>query len=124
MLDDPWQPMTHGILYIAPSFQTARDVWAASGLGNWAAAFPLRLERAGLLDFDVADEHALDTSGKLENRDLLIIAHLPDAAWTQRRQEMVRSYPGCAFLEGPVPEAVFPAARAVGTAGRRRSRSG
>jgi hypothetical protein len=42
--------MTHRTLLIVPSAESASATWTETGIGNWAAAFPLRLERAGLLD--------------------------------------------------------------------------
>ena len=95
--------MAHRTLLIVPSPEMASTVWRETGIGNWAAAFPLRLERAGLLDFEVADERALDFPDQLAVRDLLVVAHLAAAAWTEARQRNVRSASVGMFLEGPIP---------------------
>lgn len=93
----------HRLLLIVPGPEAAAARWRQDGIGNWAAAFPLRLERAGLLDFETADEAALDDPRRLADRDLVIIANLPGEVWTTTRQRVVRSLPCAVFVEGPVP---------------------
>ena len=109
--------MTRNILLIVPSPQVARGVWADTGVGNWAAAFPLRLERAGLLDFDVADERALDSASGLADRGLAIVSQLPAAIWTETRRNTLRAFAGGVFVEGPVPPELFPTAPASAVSG-------
>jgi hypothetical protein len=99
----PPSKSAHGILLIVPGREIAATVWRDAGIGNWAAAFPLRLERAGLLDFEVADERALDEPSELADRDLVVVASLPDSAWTESRRRNLRSASGGVFLEGPIP---------------------
>ena len=95
------------ILLIVPGPEAAAQRWRESRIGNWGAAFVLRLERAGLLTYEVSDERALDRPRHLAGRDLIIVGNLPPASWTAERQYNLQAAACGIFVEGPVPDGVL-----------------
>jgi SAM-dependent methyltransferase len=97
--------MAGGILFVHGGDEFARHVFDAEGRAYMSRGLPAMLEKHGLLAIAEAEPEVLEDAGRLAAYDAVLVARLPDAAWTPAAISGVRG--GAEVLaEGPLPAAV------------------
>ena len=81
----------------------ARSVYENEGRGYWAIALPLVLEKHGYLDVSVLGAESLEDPDTWECHAAVLVARLPDGAWSPTAIALARQAPGLALVEGPLP---------------------
>jgi SAM-dependent methyltransferase len=96
--------MATGILLIDGGDANSRRVYETEGRGDWARAFPLVLEKLGYLDFEVAGPDALADEYTWHAPAVLLVARLPQAAWSDRAIGLAGTGRTKALIELPPPQ--------------------
>jgi ubiquinone/menaquinone biosynthesis C-methylase UbiE len=104
---DPSQQMHRcGILFVHGGEQFAREVYRRERRGYWASALSLVLEKHGFLAVSETSPDVLESKEALRRADIVLVARLPEAAWTRQAMEVVCEATTPILVEGPLPEAL------------------
>jgi SAM-dependent methyltransferase len=88
----------------------ARRVFERERRGYWSAALPLVLEKHGYLELTVADDPAVLLDPATWDRyDVVLVARLPDEAWSAEVVAAASAARGGVIVEGPPPRALLEA---------------
>ena len=95
------------LLFIDGGDEYARWVYEHERRGYWATAFPLMLEKHGHLCYVRGDVELLQQPERWPDYDVVLVARLPDSAWTERaiRAAVEGSTP--VVVEAPAPSAIL-----------------
>ena len=91
------------ILVIDAGPDAARRRFREEGLADWTGAATLALEKHGFLGFDRATADALPDGDALRRYGAIVVAPLPEAAWTEGLADALRASGRPLLLDGPLP---------------------
>lgn len=93
------------VLFLHASDEYARERFEREHRGYWSSALTVVLEKHGYLALDVAD-HGDVVEALAGPHDILLVAALPEHAWTTDAVEALRTTRKAVLLEGPLPAPV------------------
>ena len=96
-------PSRAGVAIVHGGDAFARQVYRHERRGYWAAALPLALEKHGFLDVAVLGPEALEDPDTWTRHAAVLVARLPEGAWTPEAIALALAAPGLALVEGPLP---------------------
>ena len=94
-----------GLLFIHAGDGFARQVYRDQHEGYWSQALPLVLEKHGFLDVTVCDEARM-LAERLDDFTAVLVARLPEDAWSEELAESLAKGTVPVLAEGPLPPAV------------------
>jgi len=89
------------ILLVTGTDDQARARYAREGRGDWAQAFGTVLEKHGYLAFEEAGPAALADPATWARPGVVLVARMPDEAWTDAVVDRVAAGPAQVLLEHP-----------------------
>lgn len=95
-----------GILVVHGGADHARALFAAQGRPDWSQALPVVLEKHGILGFEVAPASVLESEATLRRASCVLIADLPQEAWTRSAVQTLRDSGAGAVIGTPPPLSV------------------
>lgn len=95
-----------GILFICGDARHAQAVARDDGHGYWSAALPLVLEKHGVGGVRTAGPEALTDAELLRSAGAVLVATLPDGAWSQAALRSLTGSGAEVLVEGPLDPAL------------------